>query len=160
MPSTTSGGSAAADADTGSHPAGGGQAFAALSLYDGSRKKNAYRDWKREVTAFRLAFNVPEAQLGPRVWLRLTGEARDATEHLDLESDVAQADGFQKLIAALDATFAKEEVDRVDEAVSEFWGCRREFGQSMESYINAMRQARIRMKKENQTRPSEIKPTR
>ena len=59
---------------------GGGNAIGQLSCYSGRRKKGAYKDWRKEVKAFVLGFRVAEDQVGPRVWLRLNGEANDARE--------------------------------------------------------------------------------
>ena len=68
---------------------GGGGQLSMLNLYNGSRRRGAYKDWRREVTAFMMASQVPKEQQAPRVWLRLAGEAKDAVEHLDMESDLA-----------------------------------------------------------------------
>ena len=80
---------------------GGGQNnFGMLTMYSGSRKRGVYREWRREVTAYVLVFQVPKEQAGPRVWLRLAGEARDAVEHLDMQTDLAVDGGLDKLLAA------------------------------------------------------------
>ena len=118
-------------------------------MYTGSRRRHAYRDWKREVQAYRLAYQVAPEAIGPRVWLRLGGEAKDVTEHLDLETELAVEGGLDKLLTALDKAFLQEDCDRVDEAVSEFWQLRREAGQSMEGYIAAFAQAKLKMKRED-----------
>ena len=73
---------------------GGGGQLSMLNMYNGSRRRGAYRDWRREVTAFMMAFQVPKEQQAPRVWLRLAGEAKDAVEHLDMENDLATEKGF------------------------------------------------------------------
>ena len=122
-----------------------------LNLYNGSRRRGAYREWRKEVTAFMMAFQVPKEQQAPRVWLRLAGEAKDAVEHLDMEGDLATEKGLDVLLAVLDTEFVEEECDRVDEAVSYFWNLRREYGQSMETYLSNMHQAKMRMKKEDPT---------
>jgi cell pole-organizing protein PopZ len=96
-----------------------------------------------------MAFQVPKEQQTPRVWLRLTGEAKDAVEHLDMEGELATEKGLEILLAVLDTEFVEEECDRVDEAVSYFWNLRREYGQSMETYLSNMHQAKVRMKKED-----------
>ena len=128
---------------------GGGGQLHMLNLYNGSRRRGAYREWRKEVTAFMMAFQVPKEQQAPRVWLRLTGEAKDAVEHLDMEGELATEKGLEMLLAVLDTEFIKEECDRVDEAVNYFWNLRREYGQSMETYLSNMHQAKMRMKKED-----------
>ena len=123
--------------------------MAQLSLFTGSRRKGVYRQWKREVQVYKAAFNVNEEQLAPRVWLRLGGEARDAVEHLEIETDLAQKGGLEKLWEVLDPLFGQEECDRVDEAVSAFWTHRREYGQTMEMYMSLMHQLKGKMEKED-----------
>ena len=91
-----------------------------LNLYNGSRRRGAYKDWRREVTAFMMAFQVPKEQQAPRVWLRLAGEAKDAVEHLDMETELATEKGLDMVLAELDKEFIEEECDRVDEAVTYF----------------------------------------
>ena len=130
---------------------GGGGQLSMLNMYNGSRRRGAYRDWRREVTAFMMAFQVPKEQQAPRVWLRLAGEAKDAVEHLDMETELATEKGLDLLLGVLDQGFVEEECDRVDEAVTYFWNLRREYGQSMETYIANMHQAKQRMKKEDPT---------
>ena len=103
------------------------------------------------MTAFTKAFQVPKEQAGPRVWLRLAGETEDAVEHLDMVTDLATEKGLEILLDVLDLEFVEEECDRVDEAVTNFWNLRREYGQPMETYIANMDQARFRMKKEDPT---------
>ena len=122
-----------------------------LNMYNGSRRRGAYREWRKEVTAFMMAFQIPKEQQAPRVWLRLAGEAKDAVEHLDMITDLADEKGLETLLKVLDAEFIEEECDRVDEAVSYFWNLRREYGQSMETYLSIMHQAKMRMKKEDPT---------
>ncbi len=43
------------------------QQFGSPSSYNGSRKRTAYRIWRKEVVAFNLAFSLDEEQQGPRV---------------------------------------------------------------------------------------------
>ena len=147
----TDGPSAAASAPTSTNAGGGhrGDHFSNLSVYSGSRKKGAYKQWRREVNVFLLAYSVPSEQIGPRLWLRLAGEARDAVEQLDLEKDLAVEGGHKTLLAILDSVFDQEECDVIDDAVNEFWNCRREAGQSMETYITNLKTAMVRMRKED-----------
>ena len=76
-----------------------------LPPYDGSRRKDAYKNWKAEIKVFGLAYNVPKEQLGPRIWLRLTGEAKTAVEHLDIEDEIAVEEGVDNLRKCLDKEF-------------------------------------------------------
>ena len=140
------GGGKGGDADGYSHS--GGNALGQLSVYTGSRRKDAYKSWRKEVAAFRLAFQVPDEQMGPRVWLRLAGEAKDAVQHLDLD-DLAVKGGVDLLLQALDDVFETEKCDMIDEAVNTFWTMRRSYGESMEAFINRMTQAQRMMEKED-----------
>lgn len=119
-----------------------------ISGYDGSRKKDAYKNWKKEVEVYQLAYDVPQKQLAPRIWLRLTGEANQCVEDMDVK-ELATEDGVDKLMKVLDKQFMQEDYDEIDKAVSVFWGCRRATGQNMESYIMTMRLAKNQMEKED-----------
>ena len=74
---------------------GGGGQLHMLNLYNGTRRRGAYREWRKEVTDFMMAFQVPKEQQAPRVWLRVTGEAKDAVEHLDMEGEIATEKGLE-----------------------------------------------------------------
>ena len=67
------------------HGAGGAQGIHLLPEYDGTRRKGCYREWKRQVLAYQFGYDVEPKMLAPRVWLRLTGEAKDAVDTLDIE---------------------------------------------------------------------------
>ena len=85
-------------------PHGGGYEWPMQQLppYDGSRRKDAYKTWKAEIKVYALAYTVPKEQLGPRIWLRLTGEAKKAVEHLDVDKDIAVETGVENLLKVLD----------------------------------------------------------
>jgi len=95
-----------------------------------------------------VAYDVPQKQLAPRIWLRLTGEAKQCVESMDVK-ELATEDGVDKLMRLLDKQFLKEEHDEIDKAVSVFWGCRRATGQSMESYLMTMKLAKKQMERED-----------
>ena len=68
---------AMASSGSGSHgPGGGGQGIHLLPEYDGSRKKGAYKEWKKQVLAYQFGYEVEPKLLAPRIWLRLKGEAK------------------------------------------------------------------------------------
>ena len=138
-------GEQASGQDTGAHYEKG---YHHISGYDGSRKKDAYKNWKKEIEVYQLAYDVPQKQLAPRIWLRLTGEAKQCVESIDVK-ELAKEDGVDKLMKVLDKQFMKEEYDEIDKAVSVFWSCRRAAGQNMESYILTMRLAKNQMEKED-----------
>ena len=46
---------------------GGGGQLTMLSMYTGSRRRGAYREWRKEVTAFMCAFQIPPEQQAPRI---------------------------------------------------------------------------------------------
>lgn len=117
-----------------------------IPAYDGSRKKNAYRDWKKVVLAYQYGFGIAEEQLAPRVYVRRDGEAKVAVDYLDIVTDLAVEDGMRTLLKVLDKEFERETYDAVEDAVELFWTCRRSAGQTMESYIMQMRTARLHMK--------------
>ena len=62
----------------------------------------------------RWAFEIAPKKLGPRIWLKLRGEARAAVEHIKIE-ELAVEDGADKLLAVLDTAFSQLEVDRLEE---------------------------------------------
>ena len=128
--------------------AGGGGGVNFLPEYAGSRKKNAYKEWKRTVEAYRYAFDVPAKNLAPRVWLKLRGEAKEAVEHLEI-SELNTDDGMDVLWDILDKAFGQIEVEKLEECMDGFWSFRRTYGMDMESYITGLRTAKRRMEKED-----------
>ena len=146
----STGGDVTAAAGAGApHGWGYGGPMQQLPPYDGSRRKDAYKNLKAEIKVFGLAYNVPKEQLGPRIWLRLTGEAKIAVEHLNIDTDITVEDGVTNILKAPDKEFLQEEFDEIDEVVSVFWNLRRETGQTMGNYIMAMHTAKIKMEKED-----------
>ena len=112
--------------------AGGGQGIHLLPEYDGTRRKGMYREWKRQVLAYQFGYDVEPKMLAPRVWLRLTGEAKDAVDTLDIE-DLAKDDGMKKLWTLLDKEFDQDLICAIEEVVEEFWNYRRAPGMDMET---------------------------
>ena len=92
---------------------------------------------------------MPKEQLGPRIWLRLTGEAKTAVERLDVDTDIAVEAGVDNLLKCVDNEFMQEEYDKIDEVVIVFWNLRGESGQTMEAYIMAMQTSKAKMEKED-----------
>ena len=84
-----------------------------LPEYAGDRRKGAYKDWRKNVDAYRFGFDVAPKKLAPRIWLKLRGEARQAVEHLTIE-ELAVEDGVDKLLGVLDKSFGQLEVDRLE----------------------------------------------
>ena len=100
----------AADAGKGGGSHGlGGQGIHLLPEYDGSRRKGAYREWRKQVLAYQFGYDVEPKLLAPRVWLRLKGEAKDAVDTLDID-ELAKDDGMKKLLAILDKEFDQDTI--------------------------------------------------
>jgi hypothetical protein len=101
----------------GGHGSGsGGQGIHLLPEYDGTRRKGMYREWKRQVLAYQFGYDVEPKMLAPRVWLRLTGEAKDAVDTIDIE-DLAKDDGMKKLWTLLDKEFDQDLICAIEEVV-------------------------------------------
>ena len=128
--------------------AGGGQGIHLLPEYDGTRRKGCYREWKRQVLAYQFGYDVEPKMLAPRVWLRLTGEAKDAVDTIDIE-DLAKDDGMKKLWTLLDKEFDQDLICAIEEVVEEFWNYRRTPGMDMDTYLTGFKTVRRRMEKED-----------
>ena len=106
----------------------GGMTF--IPEYNGSRKKGAYKEWKRTIEAYHHGFEVTEKQLAPRVWLKLCGEAKDVVDSIDI-SELSAEHGLKKLWKILDKEFMQTEIDCIEEVVEGFWTFRRTYGMDM-----------------------------
>ena len=70
--------------------------------FAGTRSRQVYKDWKRELQAIRLASKLPDKEVAVYAWLALEGEAKRLVRHLDVETEGNHEDGIKKLLACLD----------------------------------------------------------
>ena len=67
-----------------------------------------YMAWKNDVEVWKMLTDVKTEKLGAAVYLAVKGTAREVIRNLKPEA-LGQAGGFEKVIAALDAVYLKDE---------------------------------------------------
>ena len=95
---------------------------------------DAYADWKTDVEVWRLFTKEEKKRQGPAVYLSLQGNAREAIRAIDLK-ELALDDGYEKVVAALDEIFLKDETTRAFCAIKNFIEYRRESGQGFSKFL-------------------------
>lgn len=93
-----------------------------------SRQEGPNQEWKPQVEADAPGFDVPSKPHGPRMWLRIRGEEKDAVEHLSM-ADLTHDDGLQANLKVLYQEFGYHQVDAVEDTAEHCWNYRRTFRQ-------------------------------
>ena len=120
-----------------------------LRTFDGNVA--GYKEWRREVKATRMMFNIKDEQLAGMIYLALEpgeGKPRDLMADLEIE-EVCTAEGLQKMWKVLDAEYTRDVHVRSDEAQSRYERCRRVPGQAMDVFIREAKLARRVLAKED-----------
>ena len=78
--------------------------------------------WKKEMVFWEHATNVDKKKLAARVYLTLTGKAREAILEI-LPTDLNEEDGLSKLYSKLDELFKEDENEAALETYHEFERC-------------------------------------
>ena len=94
-----------------------------------------YETWKKEVSLWQICCKLDKKEQAPALALSLTGSGRDAALELGVE-ELNADDGVAKLLAKLDGLFLKDENQRIYVSLKSFEKYKREFSQSIDSYIN------------------------
>ena len=114
----------------------------------------SYLEWKRSVQCWIAGEGgqLPEDVMGPRCLSVLKGRALVIVRHLRIE-DVSQVGGLELVFKALESSPMVKELDgqRGEKAQREFLRCRRQAGESMESFIMRVQAQRAVMEEEDST---------
>ena len=114
----------------------------------------SYREWKRSVQ-FWIAGEggqLPEDVIGPRVMAMLKGRASVIVRHLKIEQ-VSKSGGLELILQTLEASPMVREIDgqRGEKAQREFLRCKRQSGESMDSYITRVQAQHAMMQEEDES---------
>ena len=93
-----------------------------------------YASWKSDVEVWRLLTDIKPEKIGPAVYLALQGKARDIVRTVPL-AEIGTEQGFDTVIAKLDAVYKKDEAATAFSAFTDFYEFRRESGQDFASFI-------------------------
>ena len=114
----------------------------------------SYLEWKRSVQCWIAGEGgqLPEDVMGPRCLSVLKGRASVIVRHLKIE-EVSKPGGLDLVFKALEASPMVKELDgqRGERAQREFLRCRRQGGESMESFLMRVQAQRAVMEEEDDT---------
>ena len=114
----------------------------------------SYIEWKRSVKCWIAGEGgqLPEEVMGPRCLAMLKGRASVIVRHLKIE-EVSQSGGLDLVFQALESSPMVMELDgqRGEKAQREFLRCRRQAGESMESFLMRVQAQRAVMEEEDPT---------
>ena len=99
------------------------------------RQDLPYSEWKHEIKVWKAFTSLEKSNLGPALFLSLSGSARDAAREVSIE--ILNSDtGLDALIEKLDELFLKDENNAAFEAYDAFERYERPSGMSVFEYIN------------------------
>ena len=114
----------------------------------------SYKEWRRAVECWIAGEGgqLPSEVIGPRVLTVLKGRASVIVRHLKVE-DVSKADGLRLVLRALEDSPMVRELDgqRGEKAQREFLRCKRQAGESMDSFIMRVQAQRAVMEEEDES---------
>ena len=120
-----------------------------LRTFNGNPEE--YKEWRREVQASTLLYNVAPKQMAGLVYLALApgaGKPRDLLSHMDIQS-IMEEDGLNTVLKILDKEYVRESYVKADEAQARYERCRRTPGQTMEDYLREARVAKRLLERED-----------
>ena len=126
-----------------------------LPIWDGKKRHEpgAWKEWKREIKAIQIAYDILDTKYAPLVFLATKDDARDVLWDLDEEN----LDSMTFIMNRLENEFDKMDYEKSDIAYQDFEKCRRSPNQSMMSYLREMDRTYTKMIKEDQgTRLSDV----
>ena len=126
-----------------------------LPVWDGKRRgePGAYKEWKREIKAIQLAYDIQDHRYAPLLFLATKDDARDVLWDLDAEN----LNSLEMIMHRLNKEFEKLDFEKSELAYQDFERCRRTPGQPMTAYLRDMDRTYTKMIKEDEgTRLSEV----
>ena len=126
-----------------------------LPVWDGKRRTEpgAYKEWKREIKAIQLAYDIQDHRYAPLLFLATKDDARDILWDLDADNLTS----LEMIMSRLSKESEKLEFEKSELAYQEFERCKRKPGQPMTSYLRDMDRTYTKMIKEGEgTRLSEV----
>ena len=105
-----------------------------------------YASWKSDIDVWKLFTETKPEKLGAAVYLALQGKAREVVRTLST-ADIGALDGYDKIIAALDAVYLADAASLAFTAFTEFYEFRREAGQDFSQFIVEYEKRYFKVKK-------------
>ena len=118
-----------------------------LPVWDGKRRHEpgAWKEWRREIKAIQVAYDIPDHKYAPLVFLATKDDARDVLWELDEDNLTSMSFIMQRL----ESEFDKLDHEKSEIAYQDFERCRRSPNQSMYSYLRDMDRTYVKMNKED-----------
>ena len=107
-----------------------------------------YMMFKKMVQVIKVAYELTEAKLAPRVWLALRGEAKQAVQDMDVSLLVSEK-GLNQIWGLLDPHFEQVKMEKLDLVNDNYWNCGRTVGETMESFLLRLKLAKRRLHEED-----------
>ena len=119
-----------------------------LLVWDGKRRTEpgAYKEWKREIKAIQLAYDIADVRYAPLLFLATKDDARDVLWDLDAE----HLNSLDMIMTRLNKEYEKLDFEKSELAYQDFERCRRTPGQSMSAYLRDMDRTYTKMIKEDE----------
>ena len=99
------------------------------------RKDLSYDDWKSDTKCWRLVCNLPKQTQGIELFLSLKGQAQSCVRAAVSVDDMNMPDGFEKVLAALDARYEKSKGQMAYQTIEDFITFRRPSAMMIEEYL-------------------------
>ena len=128
-----------------------------LPVWDGKRRQEpgAYKEWKREITAIQLAYDIQDHRYAPLPFLATKDDARDVLWDLDADN----LNSLDMIMTRRNKEFEKLDFEKSELAYQEFERCKRTPGQQMTAYLRDMDRTYTKMIKEDEgAKLSEVTP--
>ena len=108
-----------------------------------------YKEWRRELSAIKIAYKIDERDFAGLVFLATKGDARDVLWSINPTDFETNAQCLSDMMKMLDREYDRPEWEKADHAAEQFEKCRRAPGEKMIAYLRNIHRAYVRMLKED-----------
>ena len=108
-----------------------------------------YKEWRRELSAIKIAYKIDERDFAGLVFLAKKGDARDVLWSINPTDFETNAQCLSDMTKMLDREYDRPEWEKADHAAEQFEKCRRAPGEKMIAYLRNIHRAYVRMLKED-----------
>lgn len=114
-----------------------------------------YEEWLKDLEVWKIYTNMAAEKKGPRLYLTLTGKAREIAREVDI-NEIGSATGLEQIVAKLNEHFQKDKVQRSYLELEKFEKFRRSSGMKMNDYITEFERLNNRIKDHEMTLPDGV----
>ena len=120
-----------------------------LPVWDGKKRQEpgAYKEWRREIKAIQLAYDIQDHRCAPLLFLATKDDARNVLWDLDADN----LNPLDIIMTRLNKEFEKLDFEKSELAYQEFERCKRTPGQQMTAYLRDMGRTYTKMAKEDES---------